>query len=42
VNIGAYIYAPGGGAASIDPLDDFRKDAGNIPDIYQAGNNDAT
>jgi hypothetical protein len=37
VNIGAYIYAPGGGAAPIDPLDDFRKDAGTIPGVYQAG-----
>ena len=37
VNIGAYIYAPGGGTAPIDPLDDFRKDVGKIPDIYQAG-----
>ena len=37
VNIGAYIYAPKGGTAPIDPLDDFRKDAGNIPKIYRAG-----
>jgi hypothetical protein len=37
VNIGAYIYAPSGGAAPIDPLDDFRKDAGTIPDAYRAG-----
>jgi hypothetical protein len=37
VNIGAYIYAPRGGAAPIDPLDDFRKDAGSIPDVYRAG-----
>ena len=37
VNIGAYIYAPGGGAAPIDPLDDFRKDAGKFADVYQAG-----
>jgi hypothetical protein len=37
VNIGAYIYAPRGGVAPIDPLDDFRKDAGTIPDVYQAG-----
>ncbi|MDR2695517.1 MAG: hypothetical protein LBC79_03965 [Deltaproteobacteria bacterium] len=37
VNIGAYTYAPQGGTAPIDPLDDFRKDAGNLPDIYQAG-----
>ncbi|MDR2694873.1 MAG: hypothetical protein LBC79_00635 [Deltaproteobacteria bacterium] len=35
VNIGAYIYAPGGGIAPIDPLDDFRKDVGGIPDVYQ-------
>jgi hypothetical protein len=37
VNIGAYAYAPRGGAVPIDPLDDFRKDAGTIPDIYQSG-----
>jgi len=37
VNIGAYVYSAGGGAAPIDPLDDFRKDAGTIPDVYQAG-----
>jgi hypothetical protein len=37
VNIGAYIYAPKGGTAPIDPLDDFRKDVGSIPDVYQAG-----
>ena len=37
VNIGAYIYAPRGGAAPIDPLDDFRKDVGSIPDVYRAG-----
>jgi hypothetical protein len=37
VNIGSYIYAPGGGSAPINPLDDFRKDAGTIPGVYQAG-----
>jgi hypothetical protein len=37
VNIGAYTYAPKGGVAPIDPLDDFRKDAGYIPDVYRAG-----
>ena len=37
VNIGSYVYAPNGYTAPIDPLDDFRKDAGKIPDIYQAG-----
>ena len=37
VNIGAYIYTPGGGTAPIDPLDDFRKDVGSIPDVYRAG-----
>jgi hypothetical protein len=37
VNIGAYVYAPKGVVAPIDPLDDFRKDAGNIPGVYQAG-----
>jgi len=37
VNIGAYVYARGGGAAPIDPLDDFHKDVETIPDAYQAG-----
>jgi len=37
VNIGAYIYAPHGGTAPIDPREDFQKDAGTLPDIYQAG-----
>ena len=37
VNIGAYVYAPGGGTAPIDPLDDFQKDVGTLPDAYQAG-----
>ena len=37
VNIGAYVYAPKGGTAPIDPLDDFRKDAGNLPGIYRTG-----
>jgi hypothetical protein len=37
VNIGAYTYAPQGGTAPLDPLDDFRKDAENMPDVYQAG-----
>ena len=37
VNIGAYIRSPKGDARPIDPLDDFRKDAGSIPDFYQTG-----
>jgi len=37
VNIGAYIYAPQGRTTPIDPLEDFRKDVGKIPDVYQAG-----
>ncbi|MCL2123968.1 MAG: hypothetical protein FWH34_07725 [Desulfovibrionaceae bacterium] len=37
VNIGAYIYAPRGGIAPIDPLEDFHKDVGTLPDVYQAG-----
>jgi hypothetical protein len=37
VNIGAYTYAPKGGTAPIDPLDDFRKDVGGISGVYQAG-----
>lgn len=36
INVGAFIFAPRGGYAAVDPISDFRKDVGAFDEVYHA------